>query len=233
MWYDTANKILKKRDAADAAWIDVFKIDASGFLNLSASGTELAQVNQTLAAIVMLGTKGTYLPIGTTAQRPSGTPTAAVRYNSDLLQMEMYANGGWQKIQGFTGYTAICGAGAYCTHANLAAALADSAVVAGSRILVCDNQTINTTISVAKANITIDFLPGVTFTKGSADPCITFDAAGTRLKGGRFSGFTTAITISSTFQYNFVTECRFASCTTDVNEADSAPNNIVTNNITE
>jgi len=232
-WMDTTLDILKIRNEADDAWIDFAHIDGTGFFNLSASGTALLQVNPTLGAIVLLGTKGVYVPQGTTAERPSGTPTAVLRYNTTTLQFEGYANGGWFGLGGFTGYAAIAGSASYCTHATLAAALADSAVVAGSKILVTESQTIDTTISVAKANISIDFLPGVTFTNGTAGTGMTIDAGGCRIKGGRFSGFTTAITITASFQFNFITECRFVSCTTEVNEADSAPVNVVTNNLTE
>lgn len=232
-WFDSDNDILKMRNADDDAWIDLFYFTfASGFVGLSAAGTELLRVDGTAGAVKLLGVKGTYLPSGTTAERPTGT-NGIIRYNSTLKVVEAYANGAWTSLSSYTGYTAVVGSGAFCTHADLATALADSGVAAGSRILVTESQTIDTTISITKANIQIDFLPGVTFTQGAATTGITVGAAGCRIKGGRFSGFTTAISISSSYNYNFITECRFASCTNEVTEVDSAPNNIIANNISE
>lgn len=142
--------------------------------------------------------------------------------------------GGGAGVAQYTGYSAIVGSAPYCTHADLAAALADAAVTAGSKILVVSNQTINTSaISIAKANLQIEFMPGVTFTNGSAGTGLAIAAGGVRIKGGRFSGFTIAISIGATFQFNFITECRFVSCASEVVEVDSAPVNVVANNITE
>jgi hypothetical protein len=131
-------------------------------------------------------------------------------------------------------YKAVVGSVAGCTHATLSAALADSAVVAGSRILVTSSETVNTSaITISKANLLIEFMPAISFTAGTSTGGLTISAAGVRIKGGRFSGFTNAITISSTYNYCFVTECRFASCTNQVVESDSSPNNVIMGNITE
>lgn len=231
-WYDTTNNILKQRNSADSAWIPFILIDGSGFVNLGGT-TALLQVDVTDGVIKLLGTNGTFIPQGTTLQRPTGTPTALIRYNTDTGTFEGFSNGAWNSLGGFTGYSAIVGSASFCTHATLAAALADTAVLAGSKILVTASQTINTTISITKANLAIDFLPGIAFTNGTAGTGITVGAGGTRIKGGRFVGFTTAISISSTFQYNFVTECRFNTCTAEVAEADSAPINVILANISE
>lgn len=134
----------------------------------------------------------------------------------------------------FLTYKAIVGSAAGCTHSTLAAALADSAVVAGSRILVTLSATVDTSaITISKANLLIDFAPGVTYTAGTSTTCFTISAAGVRIRGARFSGFTTAITVSSTYNYCYITECRFASCTNEVTEADATPNNVIIGNITE
>ena len=132
-------------------------------------------------------------------------------------------------------YGAIVGSADGCTHATLAAAIADVAVTAGMRILITENYTVNTSsISISKANMKINFLPGVTYTSGSSATGITCNAAGIRINGGRFSGFgTAAIDIASTFNYCFITECRFASCTVEVLESDATPNNVIMGNITE
>ena len=206
----------------------------ANLLGLIAAATELLRIDGVIGYVKLLGTKALQLTIGTTAQRPTGAE-GLLRANSDTKKIEAYINAGWQTLNDFTGYAAIVGSAAYCTHADLATALADSTnVPAGSKVLVTASETVNSTISVPRNNIQIDFMPGVTFTKGSAGTGITIDGAGCRIKGGRFSGFTTAaITITATFQNNFVTECRFASCTVEVNEADSAPVNVIANNLTE
>jgi hypothetical protein len=132
-----------------------------------------------------------------------------------------------------SGWTAIVGAASYCTHATLALALADSNVPAGSRILLLDNATITSTMTISKANLLIEFAPGVTYTNSAAGTCLTVAAGGTRIMGGRFSGFTTGISISNTFNNNFIKNCRFASCTSDVTDNNTTPNNVISDNISE
>lgn len=132
-------------------------------------------------------------------------------------------------------YQAIVGGLTGCTHANLAAALADVTLVAGSRVLVVSNETVDTApITLSKTNWLVEFLPGVTFTQGTSTTGLSITASGVRIKGGRFLNFTTtAINIDAAAQNNFVTECRFANCTNEVIEAGSAPNNVIMMNISE
>jgi hypothetical protein len=233
-WMDTGGTypILKQRNEADSAWLELFHFPADGEVGLGAGGAELVHLDASDAMVKFLGTNGFLVPSGTTAQRPTGV-NGIFRYNTDSKQFEGYANGAWQGAGGFNGYSAIVGSSSFATHPNLAAALGDAAVLAGSKILITENATINTTITISKANIALDFLPGVTLTNGTAGTGVSVEAAGCRIKGGRFSGFSTAISIASGHQYNFVTECRFASCTTEVAEADAAPVNVINNNISE
>jgi hypothetical protein len=130
-------------------------------------------------------------------------------------------------------YAAIVGSTNDCTHSSLELALADPAIVSGDKILVVESATLNTPVTISKSNIAIEFGSGVTYTNGTATTCFIVSASGTRISKARFSGFTTAITISSSYQNNFVTECRFASCTNEVTEDDSAPNNVIAMNLTE
>lgn len=235
-WYDSTDGILKLRNSADSAWIELFFIDGSGIVSLGADATELLQIDGTggYPVIKLLGTDGIFVPSGTTAQRPSGTPTAMIRHNTNTNKFEGYSNGAWNALGEFNGYAAVVGSEAYCSHANLTAALADSAVTAGSKILVVTGETVNTTgISISKANLQIEFMPGITFTAGTSAKALIIGAAGVRIKGGRFSGFTTAIEITDTFNFNFVKECRFASCTTDIDDLNTTPNNVFSDNITE
>lgn len=168
-----------------------------------------------------------YTQIDTTAFLAVATKASGTILKTVLSQLD--------SILGRAAYAfdAVVGSGSGCTHATLAAALADAAVVAGSRILVTSSATIATMVTVSKANMLIEFSPGVTYTAGAATKAITLGAAGNRIRGGRFSGFATAIEISNTFNNQFVTECRFASCTTDVDDLNTTPNNVIVNNITE
>lgn len=154
----------------------------------------------------------------------NGVPATAANFNAAFADFDAF----------YFAYSAIVGSASGCTHATLAAAIADVNVTTGSRILVTEDYTVNTSaISISKANMQIDFLPSVTYTNGTSATGISIDAAGNKIRGARFSGFTTAISIAATFHYNFITECRFASCTNEVTELDSAPNNIILGNITE
>lgn len=128
-------------------------------------------------------------------------------------------------------WDAVVGTSNGCTHATLALALAS--VSAGARILIVSDDTLNSTLTISNNNIELVFAPGVTYTNGTAGTGITVAATGIRVKGGRFSGFTTAISISNTFNANFISECRFATCTNDVTDNNSTPNNAIFGNITE
>lgn len=129
-------------------------------------------------------------------------------------------------------YNAVVGAGG--THATLPLALA--AASAGWKIYVADSATINTGggATVSTDNTQIDFGPGVTYTKGTlTGTALDINAVGVRINGARFSGFTTAIQVESGKNFNFVKECRFNLCTTQINDLNSAPNNVYSDNITE
>lgn len=84
-------------------------------------------------------------------------------------------------------YDAIVGSAAYCTHSTISSALA--AVSAGARILVVENQTINTTLTVNKDNIEIELKNGVTISKGTATTGISVENTGFSMHGGRIGGF--------------------------------------------
>jgi len=87
-------------------------------------------------------------------------------------------------------YDAVVGAAAGATHATLAAAVA--AASSGWRILVLDNATINTRVSVNVSGIEIDFKPAVVYTKGADTVSLEISAARVKIKGGRFVGYTVA-----------------------------------------
>ena len=132
-------------------------------------------------------------------------------------------------------YHAIVGTSTGSTHATLAAALADVTVPAGARILIRDSETVNSTIQVTKNNVKLEFMPGVTFSKGSAGTGIQISAVGVWIEGGRFANFSTAgnkgILVDAGSNYCKVTMSRFASCDTEVDDVNGST--VQLGNITE
>ncbi len=128
-------------------------------------------------------------------------------------------------------YQAIVGTETYCTHETLEAAI--DAVAAGSRILIVSNIDVATAITIDKNNLQIESLPGVDITEDGAATGLIISAAGVRLKGLRLVDFTTAIEITDTYNNNFITECRFNNCTTEIDDLNTTPNNVALMNLTE
>jgi hypothetical protein len=148
---------------------------------------------------------------------PIGAPSIGVPDDFTLLKRAILILTNSQNI-----FQAVVGSAAGCTHATLAEALADASVLAGSRILVTASEAINTMVSISKANVLIEFQPGVTFSKGAAVKGLQVNANGVRIRGGRFSGFNggadKAIEIAAGSNYCLVSECRFATNTTDIDD---------------
>lgn len=122
-------------------------------------------------------------------------------------------------------YQAIVGSLPGCTHATLAAALADVLVVAGSKILVVESAAISAIIQVTKNDVEIEFHPRVTYSKASAATAIQVSADGVRITGGRFTGFIAggnkAILIDAGSDYTMVRDSRFANNTLDIDDLAS------------
>lgn len=128
-------------------------------------------------------------------------------------------------------YQKIVGSASGCTHSTIQAALDDAS--AGDRILVLDSFDVGTTLVIDIDNLLIESGSGVSLTDDGAGTCFNIQAEGIRINGFRFVDFTTAIDIDSTYQYNFITGCRFNNVTNEVVEDDAAPNNVIMGNITE
>lgn len=82
-WADTTNDLLKIRNAANNAWIEVGK---------------LSSINLGLAPLTnpsFAGTSGLVPPSGTTIQRPPTPTTGTIRWNLTLARWEGYNGTAW------------------------------------------------------------------------------------------------------------------------------------------
>lgn len=105
------------------------------------------------------------------------------------------------------------------THATLKLALADAAILDGMKILVVDNQTVNTSPVLVDKAVEIVFKPFAGLSAGTSTNGMNITASGARVKGGLFSGFTGyAINIASGASRVKVGEVDFQGNTTDVND---------------
>lgn len=126
----------------------------------------------------------------------------------------------WINFAGPMAPDVIVGAESYCTHATLAAAVADGAVGTNVNVLVIDSvAAVNATTNLTKAGWKIFFAPGVTYTNGTAGTCFSCQATGIEIRKARFSGFTTAIAGTSGWTYGRVVDCNFATCTTKIDDS--------------
>jgi hypothetical protein len=109
----------------------------------------------------------------------------------------------------------------WCTHATLAEALADA--VAGDYLRVTESETVNTTISSALDDITIEFDPGVIFSKGSATTGFAFSGDGVKFINGKVSEFSTAsdIAIDLTGDFCSIQHTRFVNNDTDIDDTNA------------
>lgn len=112
----------------------------------------------------------------------------------------------------------IVGSGTGMT-ADLATAV--SSANAGDRILVTENDSIDSVVQVNKA-LEIYFQPGVTYSKGAATSALEISADGVVIRQGRFTGFNggsdVAIQILNTASHVMIRDCRFASNTESIDD---------------
>lgn len=94
-WYvDTTNNLLKIRDGANSAYIEVGDVTAANFGLAKLSGATFT------GDVVLNTTTALQLPAGTTAQRPGSPTNGDIRYNSTTTSFEGYAGGAWGAIGG-------------------------------------------------------------------------------------------------------------------------------------
>ena len=98
LWADTTNNLLKVRNGANNAWISLGSINATN-LGLAAVASPTFTGTVTAPELDLTGTTSLKLPVGTTAQRPTGA-TGDLRFNSTLSQVETYSGSTWEKVGG-------------------------------------------------------------------------------------------------------------------------------------
>lgn len=117
------------------------------------------------------------------------------------------------------------GTDASATHDDLQAAVNDGALGTNLRVLVKENATINTKISLTKAGWRVYFAPGVVFTKGTANVGLSLENDNIEILNGRFVGFTggsdKAIELTVNADYCKIVGARFAA-STNIEVDDSA-----------
>lgn len=162
---------------------------------------------------------------------PGGISSLQTSY-LDLLERDRLGKN--SDLGGLSQYDFICGMShPLATHVSLKQLLSDSNLTAGSKILVHEDESLDSTLTIDQDDLEIDFAPGVTLDDGGAGVGISVEAEGLKLRGGRFTDFTTAISIEDGFNKNMILESRFSGCTNDVTDNNTSPNNVVSACITE
>lgn len=101
LWADTTAGVLKIRNAANSAWINVGTSLASTNLGLAPTASASFTGTTTFSgSINMSGTGYLDIPAGTTAQRPGSPNSGMIRFNTSLSQYEGYNGTAWASIGG-------------------------------------------------------------------------------------------------------------------------------------
>jgi len=98
LWADTTNNLLKIRNGANNGWVSLGSITTAN-LGLAALASPTFTGTVTAPELDLTGTTSLKLPVGTTAQRPTGA-TGDTRFNSTLSQVETYTGSTWEKVGG-------------------------------------------------------------------------------------------------------------------------------------
>ncbi len=107
IWADTSANLLKIRNSANNGWLTVGDLTDANNLGLATKASPTFSGTVTSGGdIVLSGTGKIKVPVGTTAQRPSGV-TGDFRFNTTLTQFEGYDGSSWAKVGGVPAGTVI------------------------------------------------------------------------------------------------------------------------------
>jgi hypothetical protein len=100
IWGDTANGLVKQRNAANSAWVTVGTLGTTNW-GLAPQASPTFTGTATFDGDVLLtGTGVLDLPVGTTAQRPASPTSGMIRFNTTLSQFEGYNGTAWSQVGG-------------------------------------------------------------------------------------------------------------------------------------
>lgn len=96
-------------DAATKLYVDNMSGNITDIGNLTVTDTTISSTTANANIIIdpngtgefqIVGTNGFVIPVGTTVERPTPTPQGTVRFNSDILRVEVYDGTEWDQIVG-------------------------------------------------------------------------------------------------------------------------------------
>ena len=107
IWADTSANLLKIRNSANNGWLTVGDLTDANNLGLATKASPTFSGTVTSGGdIVLSGTGKIKVPVGTTAQRPSGV-TGDFRFNTTLTQFEGYDGSSWAIVGGVPAGTVL------------------------------------------------------------------------------------------------------------------------------
>lgn len=106
LWADTTNNLLKVRNGANNGWISLGSINTTN-LGLATIASPTFTGTVTAPELDLTGNTSLKLPVGTTAQRPTGA-TGDLRYNSTLSKVEAYTGSVWENVGGVPAGSVSC-----------------------------------------------------------------------------------------------------------------------------
>ena len=106
LWADTTNNLLKVRNGANNAWISLGSINTTN-LGLAGLASPTFTGTVTVPELDLTGNTSLKLPVGTTAQRPTGA-TGDIRFNSTLSKVETYSGSVWESVGGVPAGSVTC-----------------------------------------------------------------------------------------------------------------------------
>ena len=224
--YSRPSKDLEKRTTALKEYINAQDTTiATASSTATANASNITKIIDGTTAITPVTThvadSTKHTSFATEAQTKTGTNTTLVVSPKTVTAMVQERIG--VMYNAIVGNTALAGV----THSSLEAAVNNAS--AGWKILVTTDQSLDSTITINKNNLEIEFRRGASIkTGGISTTAITVSAAVTDfyLNKARIEGFTTGINIVAGALRTSLRDLRFKSCTTTVVDAGTGTTNL-------